>query len=196
MNLSNHSTKEPVLNTAVFSSFPVLRTSRLLLRSIAQTDTDRIFNFYHNPQVMQFRGADCFEFKQEASDLIQEFADLFTKGKGIRWGICMQDKEEALIGSAGLKSINSTHLRAELGYELDPECWNQGLMTEALSAITAFCFNEMQLHTLEANITPANIASERVLEKLHFVREAYFRENWYYKGWWDSAIFTLRNPDQ
>jgi ribosomal-protein-alanine N-acetyltransferase len=98
-----------------------------------------------------------------------------------------------LIGTAGIRSISWQHLRAEMGYELDPQHWNKGLMTEALTEITRYCFQALKLHTIEANIAPANLASARVLEKLTFVKEAHFRENWYYQGWWDSIIYTLHN---
>ena len=66
-------------------------------------------------------------------------------------------------------------------------------MTEALECITRFSFQKLKLHSLEANIAPDHFASARVLEKNGFVKEAHFKENWYYKGWWDSVIYTLHN---
>jgi ribosomal-protein-alanine N-acetyltransferase len=52
----------------------------------------------------------------------------------------------------------------------------------------------MGLHSVEAQIHPANSGSRRVLEKLGFVQEGYFRENFYdpvEAGFTDTAVFSL-----
>ena len=70
-------------------------------------------------------------------------------------------------------------------------------MYEALCAIIEYGFNQMKLHSIEANINPDNIASQQLLEKAGFVREAYFRENYYFGGRFiDSAIYSLLNDKQ
>jgi len=45
---------------------------------------------------------------------------------------------------------------------------------------------------LEANINPANENSRRLLLSLGFVKEAYFKENYFYNGeYLDSEIYSL-----
>jgi ribosomal-protein-alanine N-acetyltransferase len=179
------------MNESTFSKFPCLETGRLVLREIKPIDTAALFGLYSQDQIMRYRGADIFRSTSEALQLIQQFKKRFTLREGIRWGLALKGKEENLLGTAGLKNIQWQHFRAEIGYELSPEFWNQGLMTEALHCITAYSLSEQSLRTLEANISPDNHASARVLDKLGFVKEAHYRENYYYKGWWDSAIYTL-----
>jgi ribosomal-protein-alanine N-acetyltransferase len=174
-------------------TFPVLETERLMLREIQPLDAVSIFELYRNPAVMQYRGAPVFASLQEARDLEMKFRKQFAAGEGIRWGLVLKGKGNSLIGTGGIRSVSWQHLRTEIGYEIDPKQWNRGLMTEALTEITRYCFECLKLHTIEANIAPANLASARVLEKLAFVKEAHFRENWYYQGWWDSIIYTLHN---
>jgi ribosomal-protein-alanine N-acetyltransferase len=109
----------------------------------------------------------------------------------ISWGITLRDGG-ALAGTAGLWRWNQPHRWAEIGYDLLPEHWGRGLMTEALRPILRFGFEAMDLHRIEANIDPDNRASRRVLERLGFVREAHLRENWLYDGrFTDSAIYGL-----
>jgi ribosomal-protein-alanine N-acetyltransferase len=175
----------------IWSKFPGLETQRMILREIVKEDAPALFMLYSNPEVMKFRGADSFSVMNQAHDLIQKFSSDFTAQSGIRWGLTISGKEDELIGTAGFNSIDWKHQRGVIGYEIQPSLWNQGLMTEALKVISAFAFRELNLHTIEANIAPANIASEKVLRKLGFVKEAHFRENWYYKGWWDSVIYSL-----
>jgi ribosomal-protein-alanine N-acetyltransferase len=176
-----------------FSVFPILQTERLLLRQILPADTSALFVLYHNPQVMQYRGAPEFSSQVEAEALQILFGKQFESKKGIRWGIVRKQEPDTLLGTAGIKNISGPHRRAEIGYELNPAYWNQGIMTEALRSITCFCFEKLSLHALEANIATDNLASARVLEKLEFVKEAHYRENWYYKEWWDSVIYTLHH---
>jgi ribosomal-protein-alanine N-acetyltransferase len=165
----------------------------MVLRQVNQTDKEAVYTLYSNPEVMKYRGIDLFSSKEEAVQLIVAFNQQYARSEGIRWGLCWKGREEELIGTAGLKQIDWNHFRAEIGYELAPELWNQNLMSEALESITLFCFEELKLHTIEANIAPDNYASARVLRKTGFLKEAHFRENWYYKGWWDSVIYTLHN---
>ena len=97
-----------------------------------------------------------------------------------------------MIGMAGLWRIMKEHHRAEIGYTLLPELWNKGLMSEVLKKIIHFGFYEINLHSIEANINPENLASKKVLEKAGFKQEAYFRQNYFYNGQFlDSAIYSL-----
>jgi ribosomal-protein-alanine N-acetyltransferase len=59
-----------------------------------------------------------------------------------------------------------------------------------------FGFKEMNLHSIEANVNPLNERSQKVLERVGFKREAYFRENYLFDGkFLDSVIFSLLEKD-
>jgi len=75
---------------------------------------------------------------------------------------------------------------------LDPDFWGKGIMKEALLAAIDFGFNQMNLHSIEAHINPDNTASGMLLEKVGFVREAYFKEDFFFRGEFiDTAIYSL-----
>jgi ribosomal-protein-alanine N-acetyltransferase len=173
--------------------FPSLDASRISLRMIHDADAPVIFQLYSDPGVMLQRGEPVFEKMEQAEKLIFYWRKLFAQEEGLRWGIIWKENNQ-LIGSAGFKKIFHQHRRADLGYELDPAYWNKGIMTEAVKLITEYGLEKMNLHSIEANITPGHLASKRILEKNGFEQEAHYRENFYYKGWWDSAIYSKRNP--
>jgi ribosomal-protein-alanine N-acetyltransferase len=56
----------------------------------------------------------------------------------------------------------------------------------------------MVLHSTEAIIDPKNKASERVLEKAGFIKEAHFKENEFFDGKFiDSVVYSkLKNSNQ
>jgi ribosomal-protein-alanine N-acetyltransferase len=169
-------------------------TTNLLLRPLRASDSERLFALYADVRVMEWRGAPVFTQLSEAEKLMFEWRRLQAQQTGFRLGIELRETDE-LIGTAGLKHINQQHRRAEIGYELLPEFWNRGYMTEALQPLLSFAFDELQLHTITANIDPNHIASKRVLEKLGFVQEALFRDNYFFERWWDSAIWVLHQKN-
>jgi len=180
----------PQLHPEALDVFPALETDRLLLRAPASADAPALFRLYSDARIMRYRGEPLFSGVQEAEALIEKWTALFAEKKGLRWAITLKG-DNALIGTAGYKRLVEMQFRGEIGYELDPVRWNRGLMTEALRAVTAWGFRAYGLHSIEANIAPGNAASRRVLEKLGFVQEAHFRQNYYFEGWWDSVIYSL-----
>ena len=68
-------------------------------------------------------------------------------------------------------------------------------MQEAIEAVLDYGFTAMQLHSVEANVNPANEASKKLLDKNNFIQEGYFKENYYYNGeFLDSAVYSLISP--
>ena len=158
---------------------------------IHDADTPVIFRLYSNESVMLQRGEPVFSVPEQAEKLIFYWRKLFAEENGIRWGITLKENNQ-LIGSAGFKKFFHQHRRADLGYELDPAFWNKGIMTETVKLVTEYGLETLNLHSIEANITPDHLASKRILEKNGFALEAHYRENFFYKGWWDSAIYSKR----
>lgn len=75
-----------------------------------------------------------------------------------------------------------------IGYKLDREHLGKGYMTEALTAAVGFGFGRLHLHRVEANIMPANVASQRVAERVGFVREGYSPDYLMINGRWEDHI--------
>ena len=87
--------------------------------------------------------------------------------------------------------------KLEIGYILAPAKQGRGLMTEALEALLAYCFEELAVHRVEALIHPDNAASIRLLENTGFVREGYAREYLCIAGsWQDHLLFAILRGDR
>jgi ribosomal-protein-alanine N-acetyltransferase len=112
--------------------------------------------------------------------------------EGIVWGISLRENASALIGYTSFWQIIKPHYRAEIGYTLDPRYWKKGIMYEANTAIINYAFNSIKLHSIQANINSDNKASEALLQKLGFVKEAHFKEDYYFEGrFFDSVVYSL-----
>ena len=80
-------------------------------------------------------------------------------------------------GGVGFEIGQDVHRRsAEIGYWLGRAVWGRGIATEALRAVTAWAFAHHDLVRLQACVFEWNPASERVLEKAGYVREATLKQ--------------------
>jgi len=175
----------------IFSPFPEIRTNRLLLRRITATDAPEILSMRSDDAVMQFIDREKTKTLEDAEAFIHIINESLDTNNGITWAMALSDQPQTLIGTIGFWRIIKQHYRAEVGYMLDPAHWNKGIMKEALQAVIAFGFGSMQLHSIEAHINPGNTASAALLEKTGFTREAYFKEDYYFRGnFIDTAIYS------
>lgn len=174
-----------------FSPFPILKTERLLLRKVEINDFNEIFLLRSDPVVMKYLDRPSAKSLEDAKIFLQSITDLEKNNETVTWAITIQGNPK-LIGTICYWNIKKEHYRAEVGYVLLPEFHGKGIMQETLTAVFDYGFNVMKLHSVEANVNPNNEASIKLLERNNFVREAYFKENYYYDGkFLDSAIYSL-----
>src|SRR5690606_39641068 len=76
--------------------------------------------------------------------------------------------------------------RAEIGFELSKEQWGKGIAAEAVEAIIRHGFQQMNFQRIEALIEPRNLASQKLVERLGFVREGLLRSYEYTCGKFDD----------
>jgi len=170
--------------------FPVLSTERLLLREITESDADDLFRLQGNAEVMKHIALPL-KAVEESVLKIKFYQDLLAKQEVINWAITLKPNNK-LIGVILLKAIDCKNHRAEVGYMVHPDFWRKGIAQEALECILDYAFNTLNFHSLEAIIDPYNTASEKILEKNGFVKEAHFKENYFLGGrFLDSAVYSL-----
>ncbi|TKC12536.1 GNAT family N-acetyltransferase [Pedobacter polaris] len=175
-----------------FSSFPILETERLILRSHTNEDAEALFALRNNEDVMRFIHRERQKTVAEIENFISNFNDGCNQGQHLAWVIALKQNPSQMIGSIGYWRTNLVNYRAEIGYMLHPNYWRKGIISEALNKTIDFGFAEMNLHSIQANIDPENDASRQILLKHGFVKEAYFKEDFYFQGkFLDSEIYSL-----
>jgi [ribosomal protein S5]-alanine N-acetyltransferase len=176
-----------------FTPFPLLRTSRLVLREISDADVVDLFEIRSNEEVMIYVGRPAAAAISEVQKLVDQIKEGVTNNKGITWGISLRE-DSTLIGTIGFWKMMPEHYRSEVGYMLNPDFQGKGYMHEALEEVIKYGFEELKLHSIEANVDPKNSRSISLLEKFNFIREGYFRESFFYNGQFlDAVIYSLVN---
>ncbi|MBZ9622465.1 GNAT family N-acetyltransferase [Clostridium sp. FP2] len=181
------------MSSEIFSSFPKIVTKSLVLREITEQDAESIYQLLSNPEVIKYDTFELFTDIKQAEDLIESFNDAFRQKRAIFWGISLGNLSE-IIGFCKCE-IENPKIRADLGYDLRPEYWNRGIMTEALDAVIDFTFNKADVNRIEASVSNENNASIRVLEKLGFIKEGVLRKRSYWGGSYHDMVMLsiLRN---
>lgn len=179
---------------ASFTPFPKISTNRLLLCRIKKKHAAALLQLRSSEKIMQFIDKERSKTIAEMEVLINKIDNDIAAGDGINWCIVLKENPDVLVGIISFWRLIKQHYRAEMGYMLHYDHWNKGIMTEAVNAVIDFGFNNMKLHSIEAHINPSNAASAALLEKAGFVREAYFKEDHFFRGQFtDTAIYSLLN---
>lgn len=179
------------LNMAVFLKFPELETKRLILRRFETTDAENYYQLRSNPAVMEYMDRPLWRNSLEALKNIRLTHQDFKTKRAI-WWVLADKRNNQFLGYVGLKDIDIKNKSAEIAYALHPDYWSSGWMTEAVTASLNFLFNQLNAHRCIANINTENEASRGLLKKFGFMKEAVFREDYFFDGeFLDSEIWGL-----
>ena len=178
----------------MFDTFPSLQTKRLNLIEIKQTHLDNIFKLFSDSKVTSFYNVVTLTKKEEAQKFIDWFQNRYAEKAGIRWGISLKGQDN-IIGTIGFNNFTKNH-RANIGFDLQADFWNNGYLTEAIKRVTEFGFNKLDINRIEAEVMIGNIASEKVLAKNGFKNEGVLRQWMYWNNkYYDMTMFSLLQSD-
>jgi ribosomal-protein-alanine N-acetyltransferase len=180
-----------LMDTINFTPFPALATERLVLRQLVPADAEDILRLRADASVSKYIARQPYTTIDEANGFIAKINTSIANNEAGYWAIALKT-DNKLIGTSCIWNIQHENYRAEIGYELLPDFQGKGIMQEALGVLLNYGFNTLKLHSIEAVVYPKNVASIKLLEKYNFVREAYFKENFYFNSQFlDTAIYTL-----
>jgi ribosomal-protein-alanine N-acetyltransferase len=158
-----------------------LRTGRLTIRWLEETDIPEFFKIFSHPEVMRYWSCPPFTEIAQAEKLVYDIIGDYQTGRSLQVGI-ERTADGVLIGTTTLLHFNIQCARAEIGYALGRPYWGSGYMYEALQAFVHYAFDTLDLRRLEADIDPRNTASAKTLERLGFQKEGHLRERWVVNG--------------
>ena len=174
-----------------FNPFPLLESERLLFRKLTDADAPEILALRGKPETMRFIPRPLLTDIGSALAHIKTINDKIEENLDINWAVTEKDNDKC-IGIMGFYRTEPEHFRTEIGYIILPQYWGKGYVTEAVQTLLDFAFNSLNLHSVGAVIDSRHKASERVLQKNGFTKEAHFVENFYYNNeFTDTVIYSL-----
>jgi len=102
---------------------------------------------------------------------LADYLQMNEREREYRFAISMIKEPMNILGVINLTNVErGAFQNGRLGYSVAESVAGKGVMTAMLGEATAFVFEYVYLHRLEANIMPRNHSSRRVLEKCGFTR--------------------------
>lgn len=179
------------LNLNVFQEFPVLKTERLTLRDIRVSDAKEIFEMRSSGRVNQFISRPSMNNLEDSVLLVEKTIAAFKIKQAIGWAGILRESDE-IIGTCGFNQIDFNNRRAEIGGELSVDFWGKNIALEAVKAIVQFGLETLNLHTIEAKVSPNNRGAIFLLEEIGFRKEAHFVDRIFYDNQYsDMAVYSL-----
>ncbi|SDQ68699.1 ribosomal-protein-alanine N-acetyltransferase [Chryseobacterium soldanellicola] len=164
-----------------------LETERLLLKEINETNVEDILRIRSNEVINQFVQRKSPKNNYDALQFILTIKERTRNNETFYWGISLKNQPN-LIGTICLWNFSEDRKTAEVGYELLPDYHRKGIMSEALSAVLNFGFNDLHLKEIVAMTNKFNENSKGLLLKHNFILEE-GRED---EGFPENIIFSLK----
>jgi len=145
-----------------------LETERLRLRRPAVTDAVDVYqNYAADPEVTRYL---TWRYHQDVSEtvaVLESFSRAWDSQQRIPWAI--ESKETGAV--IGMVEARPDDAKVEVAYVISRAHWGQGFMTEAVSGVISWAFDQGDVWRIWAIADTENLASCRVLEKAGMQRE-------------------------
>lgn len=146
----------------------MIETERLILRPWRETDAGVLFKYASEPDIGPIAGWPPHTSIENSLEIIRT---VFATPE--IYAVVLKDTDEP-IGCCGIIFSDSLHAakmkqgEAEIGYWIGKTYWGQHLIPEAVKALLARCFTELNLDAVWCSYYDGNLRSKRVCEKSGF----------------------------
>ena len=145
-------------------------TKRLALSEITSADGNELHELDADPRVMRYIGSGHISTREQIDAAMRRLPRAYALFPGLgTWRATRRDNGD-FVGWFALKYIPGT-AEIEVGYRLRHAAWGRGYATEGARELVRYGFDDLGLHRIIGVTHPANVASQRVLEKIGLERQ-------------------------
>jgi RimJ/RimL family protein N-acetyltransferase len=171
-----------------------LRTERLLVRMPREDDIDVLTAYRNDPDVARLQDWDLPYPRERAEWLVAAHADRddVAPGEGTQLAL---DLDGQLVGDVYV-GLDAHCGIAEIGFTLAAAHHGQGYAVEAVSAVVDDLVDRLGVHRIVGELSPDNLASARLLERLGMTFEYFAAKSFWWRGAWDDNLFYSMTADE
>jgi ribosomal-protein-alanine N-acetyltransferase len=166
-------------------------TDRLVIHDHLRTDLAAMYGVFGNRDVMYFLpDLFCPTVRTMRNNLREAILEQHRRDRSKFFFAVIDRASGKYLGETGYTIVERScdgH-RAHLGYFFAGEHWGRGIATEAVRAVFGFAFGEGEIIKMSTGCIAENVASERVMGKCGFSREAVFRRHVFHDGVWMDRV--------
>ncbi|WP_125980999.1 GNAT family N-acetyltransferase [Loigolactobacillus iwatensis] len=161
-----------------FQAFSTLNLPNYQLRFLNTVAAKDIFSLRHDSSVAAASGRNTDQTLEQTMVYIYKMMTGVSRQDFLMWGIMTKETNE-FVGLVQLWNFNTKQNSVEIGYEILPSWQRHGIMTEILTELIRFSFNELNLKQLKAVTAATNQPSRKLLEKVGLKQDPSFHKNTY-----------------
>ncbi len=164
----------------------IIETERLLIREIAISDLEGMFEMDSSPIVHKYLPNDTVNVIDDSKTVINSIKKQYTENGIGRWAVVEKDSGD-FIGWTGFKLItdviNNQTRYFDFGYRFLFRYWGNGYATESAKACLQYNDTKLKLKSLYAMANVDNNASKKVLLKSGFKLKGNFMHHGLLHNW-------------
>jgi ribosomal-protein-alanine N-acetyltransferase len=141
-----------------------LTTDRLGLRRFRTTDLSWLSSLYADPDVTRYLGGPKTE-AQVKEILAARILDYYEAHPGLGIWMTIERATGAPVGFHLINNIQGESI-IQVGFGLTKSAWGRGFATEMAAALLRYAFMDLELESIAGMASLANVASQRVLQKI------------------------------
>ena len=143
-----------------------IETERLILRRFALEDAEAMYrNWASDDEVTKHLTWPTHSSVETSKMVLTDWISHYPEPDFYNWAIVLKENGPEPIGNISVVGIDNKVDAATMGYCMSRAHWGKGVMTEALTAVIDFFFDEVGFNRIDADHAVDNPASGRVLEK-------------------------------
>lgn len=129
----------------------------------------------------------------EAGHFIRESMKSWRETRAYDFAIrAREGRRDYHLGNVSIWFVSRGFRTGEIGYWVRTDQSSQGIATEVTARLVQVGFDQLNMHRIVLRIAVGNRSSERVAEKLNFVREGILREELKVRGsWLDHTVYSM-----
>lgn len=168
----------------------IIITPRLVLRRFRLDDAEAMFrNWASDSEVTKFLTWPAHENTEVTRFVLKDWIEHYAHSDYYQWAI---EFEGQPIGSISVVSGNDRAEMVHLGYCIGKPWWHRGIMTEALTAVIRFFFEEVGANRIETRHDPNNPHSGDVMKKCGMIFEGTMcQSDWNNQGICDASWYRI-----
>ena len=153
-----------------------LETARLRLRRFKISDAEKMFrNWAGDPEVTKYLTWQTHRDISDSEQILSDWTASYSRENFYNWCIVLKAASEP-IGSIASHAVNEDLNMAHIGYCIGRKWWGQGYVSEALSELVRFFFEEIGANRIEARYDSRNVNSGKVMAKAGLIYEGTMRQ--------------------
>ena len=160
----------------------ILRDEKVVLRAIEESDAEILMVLINDPEIE----GSVYGWSYPVSLVSQKkWIANMTNDTTARYAI---EFEGGMVGTAIISSIDFKNRTANMNIKLLKSARGKGVAARTVGLMIKYCFEELNLHCLTANVLEGNAASSNLWLKYGFQQDGILRDRVFKKGEYHNVI--------